>query len=243
MQEAADIVDPFAGSETLADLEKVRVRRVRVPRENSAVWHRKLGSVTLVFAESEGVTVQIRKPPYCNTLSRGEHYSVPAGVDMAIYAAGEESVHCIVFEFGESLTAVRAPTPSLGYVIHRSREVVSDSAVMHGTRRAYDYDKLRGGFSRMDVLTFHDDVRLLLQGNGHGECVPWHSHDLVTDTFFCTRGTVRIATRDPHQEFVLEPGDTCQVESGVAHFVSGLHGAACEVLILQWGGHYNYVQR
>jgi hypothetical protein len=54
---------------------------------------------------------------------------------------------------------------------------------------------------------------------------------------------VRVATRDPHQEFVLEPGNTCQVEAGVAHFVSGLHGAPCEVLILQWGGHYNYVPR
>lgn len=237
--------DPFRDAQMLVDHSHLRVRRITAPDESAARWHRRTHSTTLVWAEGDGVAVQIRKPPYRHTLQRGEFYAVPANVDMAVFSTTQARAGYVMFEYGERLDVVISEPPTLGFVIERSKALHSTAhdSLPDADQPSFDYAALRGGFSRMEVLAFHDQIRLLVQGHAKGDCVPWHSHDDVTDTFFCTAGVARIATRNPDQEFVLQPGDSCQVDKGQPHFASGLAGSACEFLILQWGGHYNYVAR
>ena len=40
---------------------------------------------------------------------------------------------------------------------------------------------------------------------GPGQCVPWHRHTSITDTFFCLEGPVVITTREPDGELRLMP--------------------------------------
>ena len=59
---------------------------------------------------------------------------------------------------------------------------------------------------------------------GHGQCVPWHYHSQVTDTFFCMRGPMQVKTRSPDEMQVLQAGGTYAVKAGTAHYVSGVDG-------------------
>ncbi|ARP84677.1 hypothetical protein CAL12_21615 [Bordetella genomosp. 8] len=93
----------------------------------------------------------------------------------------------------------------------------------------------------MDVLFTAPAIRLIAQGHGPSQCVPWHSHDNISDAFFCLSGRLRIATRAPDRIVLLDPGDSHTVPPGVAHFVSGEAGRPCEMLIVQGVGAYNYV--
>ena len=76
---------------------------------------------------------------------------------------------------------------------------------------------------------------------GQGQCVPWHLHNEITDTFFCMNGPMRVETRDPDAEYILQAGETCAVPPNVAHYVSGVDHAPCKFMIVQGEGTYNYV--
>lgn len=238
-------LDLYQNAEPIGEVDGLRARRVRLPRGGAVPWHMKTASRTTVYAHAHSVVVQIRKPPFRNTMKRGEHYTVPANVPMTAYAADGGPLDFTVFEYGEHFEAVATDPPTLAYVVERSRLPVpaQGGATAFAPEHVVDYDSFAPGFSRMDVIAAPDRLRLILQGHGVRECVPWHSHDHIADTFFCVKGALRIATRSPDQVAVLEPGDTYQVAPGVAHFVSGVNGAPCEVLILQGVGSYNYVER
>ena len=81
----------------------------------------------------------------------------------------------------------------------------------------------------------------LILGLGEFRCVPWHTHDEVTDTFFCIEGPMRVEVSDPDHTYVLLAGQTCEVPARRPHFVSGTSGNPCVFLVMQGIGQYNYV--
>ena len=74
-----------------------------------------------------------------------------------------------------------------------------------------------------------------------GQCVPWHFHSEITDTFFCMKGPMRVRTRSPDAEFVLEAGDTVAIPPGRRHYAAGVDNQACTFMIVQGVGTYDYV--
>jgi len=74
-----------------------------------------------------------------------------------------------------------------------------------------------------------------------GESVPWHFHSEITDTFFCMKGPMRVGTRSPDAEFVLEAGDTIAIPPGRRHYAAGVDNQACTFMIVQGVGTYDYV--
>lgn len=74
-----------------------------------------------------------------------------------------------------------------------------------------------------------------------GQCVPWHHHTRITDTFFCMEGPMLVTTRDPDARHVLHPGNTLAVGPGVPHRVTGVDDGACRFMIVQGVGTYDYV--
>lgn len=76
---------------------------------------------------------------------------------------------------------------------------------------------------------------------GQGQCVPWHYHSEITDTFFCMRGPLRIETRAPRAEYILQPGETCAVPPKTAHYVSGVDHEPAKFMIVQGEGSYDYI--
>jgi quercetin dioxygenase-like cupin family protein len=74
-----------------------------------------------------------------------------------------------------------------------------------------------------------------------GQCVPWHLHSAIADTFVCLDGPMAVQTRDPDGETVLQPGETCAVPARMPHYVSGTNGGPCRFLIVQGVGKYDFV--
>lgn len=97
-----------------------------------------------------------------------------------------------------------------GYVIE-NRELIAESAGL-----------------RVQILTI-----------GQGQCVPWHHHTRITDTFFCLEGPMVVHTRARDHE--LAPGGRCVVDPGEAHMVEGRDGGPCRFAIVQGVGEYDFV--
>jgi len=76
---------------------------------------------------------------------------------------------------------------------------------------------------------------------GAGQCVPWHHHTEIRDTFFCLEGRVMVEARAPEETILLEPGERTTVGPGRPHRVTGEHDGRCKFLIVQGVGTYDYV--
>lgn len=76
---------------------------------------------------------------------------------------------------------------------------------------------------------------------GPGQCVPWHHHTRITDTFFCLEGPMVVETRHPVQRHELLPGQRCSVPAGVDHKVSAKDDGRCAFVIVQGVGEYDFV--
>lgn len=74
-----------------------------------------------------------------------------------------------------------------------------------------------------------------------GECVPWHYHTTITDTFVCLEGPMQVETRAPRATRVLKPGETFAVPPKTAHVVTGVDGGPARFMIIQGVGEYDYV--
>lgn len=74
-----------------------------------------------------------------------------------------------------------------------------------------------------------------------GQCVPWHYHNEINDTFFCMKGPICVKTRNPDAVFVLRPGDTVEIPAGRLHYAAGVENRACEFIVIQGVGTYDYV--
>ena len=85
------------------------------------------------------------------------------------------------------------------------------------------------------------NLRVRLLSLGEGQCVPWHYHNNITDTFFCMEGPMQVTTRDPDKVHVLEPGGTCAVDPGTPHLVKGVGDQPCKFMVVQGVGVYDIV--
>lgn len=81
------------------------------------------------------------------------------------------------------------------------------------------------------------DVRVSAQTfEGERQCVPWHVHSEITDTFFCLEGVGRIQLRGPDEEIRLAVGQRYDVTPGREHRVSSADGARCRMILVQGVG-------
>ena len=73
------------------------------------------------------------------------------------------------------------------------------------------------------------------------QCVPWHVHTRISDTFYVLEGIIEIALHDPDGTVRLMPGETFSVEPGRPHRVSNGGETSATFLVLQGIGEYDYV--
>ena len=85
------------------------------------------------------------------------------------------------------------------------------------------------------------DVRVQVLTLAAGQCVPWHYHSEVADSFVCLEGPMVVETRAPRATHALAPGERCAVPPKTAHYVHGKNGGPCKFLLVQGVGVYDFV--
>src|SRR5260370_29338765 len=85
------------------------------------------------------------------------------------------------------------------------------------------------------------DLRVQVLTLAAGQCVPWHYHSEISDSFVCLEGPMLVETRAPRHIYRLLPGERCAVPPKTAHRVQGEGGAPCKFLIVQGVGIYDFV--
>ena len=85
-------------------------------------------------------------------------------------------------------------------------------------------------------------LRVRLLSLSGAQCVPWHLHSTITDTFFCRHGQVRVLTRAPEAEYVLRAGEMLAIPPNTAHYVECGDSDSCSFIIVQGVGEYDYVE-
>jgi quercetin dioxygenase-like cupin family protein len=85
------------------------------------------------------------------------------------------------------------------------------------------------------------DMRVSVLTLDAGQCIPWHFHTEITDSFVCLEGPMVVETRAPRAEHVLQPGERCEVPPNVAHYVHGLNDGAFKFLTIQGVGVYDNI--
>ena len=73
------------------------------------------------------------------------------------------------------------------------------------------------------------------------QCVPWHYHNEVQDTFYVISGKIRVTTRDPDEEVRLSVGQSYAVRPGRPHRVTNAGDSSAVFLVLQGLGDYDFV--
>lgn len=76
---------------------------------------------------------------------------------------------------------------------------------------------------------------------GPGKGVPWHYHSSIQDTFYVLAGRISVSVRDPEEEFILNPGETCSVGPMRPHQVKDVGDDNAIFFVLQGVGQYDYV--
>jgi len=65
------------------------------------------------------------------------------------------------------------------------------------------------------------DLRVQVLTLAAGQCVPWHYHTEISDSFVCLQGPMVVETRAPRHVYRLVPGERCAVPPKTAHYVHG----------------------
>src|SRR5262249_39598830 len=99
------------------------------------------------------------------------------------------------------------------------------------TRNRGDYT-----ISGCELVAEGADLRVQVLSLAAGQCVPWHYHSEISDSFVCLEGPMVVETRAPRNAYRLEPGQRCAVPPKTAHRVSGEGGGPCKFLIVQGVG-------
>jgi quercetin dioxygenase-like cupin family protein len=74
------------------------------------------------------------------------------------------------------------------------------------------------------------------------QCVPWHRHSHIADTFYVLAGRVRVGLQNPDEEVVLEPGQVCgPVPAGRPHQVTNAGDTSATFLVLHGLGDYDFI--
>lgn len=84
------------------------------------------------------------------------------------------------------------------------------------------------------------DLRVQVLTLAAGQCVPWHYHTEVTDSFVGLEGRTVVETRAPRGTYELKPGERCAVGPNIAHTVHGYDGGPCKFMVVQGVGTYDY---
>ena len=92
-----------------------------------------------------------------------------------------------------------------------------------------------------EIVAEGADLRVQVLTLASGQCVPWHYHSAITDSFVCLEGPMVVETRAPRNSYRLEPGQRCAVPPKTAHYVHGEAGGACKFLVIQGVGIYDFV--
>ena len=85
------------------------------------------------------------------------------------------------------------------------------------------------------------DMRAVVLTLAVGECIPWHYHSDITDSFVCLEGPMVVETRAPRATHTLQPGQRCEVLPKTAHTVHGENNGPCKFMLLQGVGEYDNV--
>ena len=85
------------------------------------------------------------------------------------------------------------------------------------------------------------DLRVQVLTLAAGQCVPWHYHSEISDSFVCLEGPMVVETRAPRHIYRLLPGERCAVPPKTAHYVHGAADGPCKFLIVQGVGVYDFV--
>ena len=85
------------------------------------------------------------------------------------------------------------------------------------------------------------DLRVQVLTLAAGQCVPWHYHSEISDSFVCLEGPMVVETRAPRHVYRLLPGERCAVPPKTAHYVHGKADGPCKFLIVQGVGAYDFV--
>jgi quercetin dioxygenase-like cupin family protein len=101
----------------------------------------------------------------------------------------------------------------------------------------YEAVKIAGSETIMEGA----DMRVTVLTLAETECIPWHYHSEITDSFVCLEGPMVVETRAPRAEYVLGPGERCEVPPKVAHYVHGLNDGPFKFLIIQGVGVYDNI--
>jgi quercetin dioxygenase-like cupin family protein len=56
------------------------------------------------------------------------------------------------------------------------------------------------------------DLRVQVLSLAAGQCVPWHYHSEISDSFVCLEGPMMVETRAPRHVYRLLPGERCAVQ-------------------------------
>jgi quercetin dioxygenase-like cupin family protein len=86
------------------------------------------------------------------------------------------------------------------------------------------------------------DVRVSEQTFEGDQCVPWHRHTVVTDTFFCLEGVGRVQIRGQSEDIRIAVGQRYDVAPGIEHQVSSADGARCRMILIQGVGKADFVR-
>jgi quercetin dioxygenase-like cupin family protein len=74
------------------------------------------------------------------------------------------------------------------------------------------------------------------------QCVPWHRHSNIGDTFYVLEGRIRISLRDPDEHVELDAGESWgPVRVGRPHRVTNAGDAQATFLDLQGIGEWDFV--
>jgi quercetin dioxygenase-like cupin family protein len=92
-----------------------------------------------------------------------------------------------------------------------------------------------------EIVADGADLRVQVLTLDRGQCVPWHYHSAITDSFVCLDGPMIVETRAPRRAYRLTVGQRCAVPPRTAHTVHGEAGGPCKFLIIQGVGVYDFV--
>ena len=92
-----------------------------------------------------------------------------------------------------------------------------------------------------ELIARTDGLKVQILTLAVGEEIPWHSHTIIDDNFFCMKGPMIIETRRPQGAQQLRPGQTLKVSAGQPHRVSGTVGGSCQFLLVQGVGEHDWI--
>ena len=71
-----------------------------------------------------------------------------------------------------------------------------------------------------ELIAETEGLRVQVLTIGPGQCVPWHRHTAIEDTFFCLEGPMVVETREPDANVLLQSGQRASVPRGQVHRVA-----------------------